>query len=95
MARLPGAVQDKLSWKSSPQELIEIETKHRSELRETPKSLIHVEEHLAQMCLDGSHGTGPYFGQWILFDDLWAVAHPELADALLTWCSRWDVLTGS
>ena len=48
------------------------------------------------MCIDGSHKeeAGPYFGQWILFDDQWASAHPELADALLTWCARWDVLVG-
>jgi len=25
---------------------------------------------------------------------LWASAHPDLADALLTWCARWDVLSG-
>jgi hypothetical protein len=96
MARLPGWVQDRLVRKSSPQALLEMETKHGAELRPTPKSLLHGEEHLMQMCLDGSHNDerGPYFGQWILFDDLWASAHPELADALLTWCARWDVLTG-
>jgi hypothetical protein len=96
MARLPGSLQDKLVRKSSPQALLEMETKHRGELRKTPKSLIQGEEHLLQMCLDGSHHDkrGPYFGQWILFDDVWASAHPELADALLTWCARWDVLTG-
>ena len=94
MARLPGLLQDQLS---SPQALLEMETKHPDQLRKAPKSLLHGEEHLIQMCLDGSHDdeAGPYFGQWILFDDLWASAHPELADALLTWCARWDVLTGS
>jgi hypothetical protein len=96
MARLPGWIQDELTRKSSTQALLEMETKHRGELRQAPKSLLHGEEHLLQMCLDGSHRdeAGPYFGQWILFDDLWAGAHPELADALLTWCARWDVLTG-
>jgi hypothetical protein len=96
MARLPGYAQDELFGESSPQALMEMETKHSSSLRKTPKSLLHGEEHLIQMCLDGSHNdeAGPYFGQWILFDDLWASAHPELADALLTWCARWDVLTG-
>jgi hypothetical protein len=96
MARLPGSVQDELGRKTSPRELLKIEKKHGAKVRKTPKSLIHGEEHLLQMCLDGSHDdeTGPYFGQWILFDDLWASAHPELADALLTWCARWDVLSG-
>jgi hypothetical protein len=97
MARLPGGLQDGLPRQSSPEVLLELEAKHRAELRTAPKSLIHVEEHLAQMCLDGSYNDarGPYFRQWILFDDLWASAHPELADALLTWCARWDVLSGS
>jgi hypothetical protein len=96
MARLSGALQDDLVRESSPQLLLDVETRHHAQLRHTPKSLIHVEEHLAQMCLDGSHAdeAGPYFGQWILFDDRWASAHPELADALLTWCARWDVLSG-
>jgi hypothetical protein len=96
MARLPGSVQDELVRKTSPRELLKIEKKHAAKVRKTPKSLIHGEEHLLQMCLDGSRDdeTGPYFGQWILFDDLWASAHPELADALLTWCARWDVLSG-
>jgi hypothetical protein len=96
MARLPGSLQDQLKWKSSTQALLEMETKHCAQFRKTPKSLLHGEEHLIQMCLDGSHNDelGPYFGQWILFDDLWASAHPELADALLTWCARWDVLSG-
>jgi uncharacterized protein (TIGR02996 family) len=95
MARLPGKLQDEFSRKSSPEALLEIETKHRAQLRTSLKSLIHVEPHLAQMCLDGSQDDerGPYFGQWILFDDLWAGAHPELADALLTWCARWEVLS--
>jgi hypothetical protein len=96
MARLPGSVQDQLVRRSPTRSLLEMEAEHRDQLRQTPKSLLHGEEHLIQMCLDGSHDddAGPYFGQWILFDDLWASAHPELADALLTWCARWDVLTG-
>jgi hypothetical protein len=95
MARLPGSLQDQLFRDWSAQSLLEMETKHRAELRKTPKSLLHGEERLVQMCLDGSHDdeAGPYFGQWILFDDQWASAHPELADALLTWSARWDVLT--
>jgi hypothetical protein len=94
MARLPGSLQDQLFRQWSPQALLEMETKHCGQLRKSPKSLLHGEEHLIQMCLDGSHNeVRPYFGQWILFDDLWASAHPELADALLTWSARWDVLT--
>ncbi len=32
------------------------------------------------------------YHQWYFFDDLWAAAHPDLANALLRYASRWDVL---
>jgi uncharacterized protein (TIGR02996 family) len=54
------------------------------------RDLRHVEEHLAQVCL---HQAENLFHQWILFDDLWASAHPDLANALLRFARRWDVLT--
>lgn len=38
-------------------------------------------------------GSGSMFHQWVLFDDVWARAHPLLANGLLRWTSRWDVLT--
>jgi hypothetical protein len=33
------------------------------------------------------------FHQWILFDDVWASAHADLANALLRFARRWDVLS--
>jgi uncharacterized protein (TIGR02996 family) len=33
------------------------------------------------------------FAQFIFFDDRWAAAHPTLAAGILTFASRWDVLT--
>jgi hypothetical protein len=33
------------------------------------------------------------FHQWFLFDDLWAAAHPALADGVLKFARRWDVLS--
>ena len=33
------------------------------------------------------------FAQFIFFDDRWAAAHPALAAGILTFASRWDVLT--
>jgi hypothetical protein len=33
------------------------------------------------------------YEQWILFDDLWAAAKPTLAAGLLTFATRWDVLS--
>jgi hypothetical protein len=32
------------------------------------------------------------YHQWIVFDDLWASAHSDLANGLLAWASGWDVL---
>jgi uncharacterized protein (TIGR02996 family) len=30
---------------------------------------------------------------WFFFDDLWGAAHPALADALLRYATRWDILS--
>jgi hypothetical protein len=53
------------------------------------RSMFQASEHLVQMsmCLDSDTHH-----QWLVFDDLWASAHPELANALLEWASAWDVL---
>ncbi len=58
------------------------------------KSLICTSDHIAQMCLH----TGTWFGkdpyhQWILFDDLWAGTNAELAEGVLRFAKRWDVLS--
>ena len=58
------------------------------------KSLIHISDHIAQMCLH----VGNWFGkdlyhQWILFDDLWAGANADLAEGVLRYAKRWDVLS--
>jgi uncharacterized protein (TIGR02996 family) len=62
------------------------------------KTLIHVEDHMAQMCRHVDRwGWGrkksDMYHQWYFFDDLWASAHPDLANALLRYARRWDVLT--
>jgi uncharacterized protein (TIGR02996 family) len=62
--------------------------------RRKKEDLIHVGEHLAQAC---KHvGTGfrrqKEYHQWIFFDDRWASAHPELANGILRFAARWDVL---
>jgi len=57
-------------------------------------SRCHVEEHLAQLCLHtGRWDNRDLFHQWFLFDDLWAGAHAALADAVLQYARRWDVLS--
>jgi hypothetical protein len=97
MARFPGRFQDALPEDAhvatSCRRLIDMESQRRSELRSTHHSLSLVSDHLAQMCLDGSWTDEPYYGQWIFFDDTWAGAHPDLANAILRFAGRWDVLS--
>jgi uncharacterized protein (TIGR02996 family) len=58
------------------------------------KSLTQGGDHVAQLVLH----TGRMFGRkdlyhrWVLFDDLWCGAHPVLANAILRYAARWDVL---
>ncbi len=61
------------------------------------KCRVHVEEHLAQLCLNTEHWRtfrrAELYHQWIFFDDVWAAAHPILANAILRYASCWDVLS--
>ena len=67
----------------------------KGELDHDPsKSMVGASDHLAQLCLQ----VGDFFGkeafhQWIIFDDLWAGQHPDLAGGILRYAKRWDVLT--
>jgi hypothetical protein len=62
---------------------------------EPDKSLIHVEEHLAQLCLhvDRWWDEVDVYQQWIFFDDRWAAAHPDLANSILRYTRCWDMLS--
>jgi uncharacterized protein (TIGR02996 family) len=58
----------------------------------------HVGDHTAQLCLHTATYNWPHRGcacfvHWALFDDLWASAHPDLANSLLAQAARWDVLS--
>lgn len=61
------------------------------------KSLIQVDDHVAQLCLHTDHwdwGGGVHlYHRWIFFDDLWASANPALAQGVLRYAKRWDVLS--
>jgi uncharacterized protein (TIGR02996 family) len=70
------------------------------EARKVPnsKSVSRVEEHLVQLCLHLAtwrlrKASMDLYHHWIFFDDLWASAHVDLANAILTYASRWDVLS--
>jgi hypothetical protein len=58
---------------------------------------VHVEDHLAQLCLNTEYWRtrrrSLLYHQWIFFDDLWAAAHRDLANALLRYARCWDVLS--
>ncbi|MCI0456268.1 MAG: TIGR02996 domain-containing protein [Gemmataceae bacterium] len=57
------------------------------------KSKVRVEEHMAQLCLHVDRwGERDLYHQYFFFDDRWAAAHPDLANSLLRWARRWDVL---
>ena len=69
-------------------------------IRERARSLVHVGEHVAQLCLHYDQWKTPrrvrdIYHEWIYFDDLWASAHPDLANAILRHVRRWDVLSTS
>jgi len=62
-------------------------------------SAVHVGEHIAQLLLHEVDVYHPQdardiYRQWIFFDDRWASAHPHLANSLLRYATRWDVLAG-
>ncbi len=58
------------------------------------KSLVQSDEHVAQLCLHTDRwGVSDLYHRWILFDDLWAEANPNLAEAILRYAARWDVLS--
>jgi hypothetical protein len=58
------------------------------------KSLVGTSDHLAQLCLHvGNWFGGDVYHQWVIFDDLWAGAHRDLAEGILRFAQRWDVLT--
>jgi uncharacterized protein (TIGR02996 family) len=54
-----------------------------------------VQDHVAQMSIHtASEGwRHRMFAFWVIFDDLWAGAHPDLAHSLLRLLDRWDVLS--
>jgi uncharacterized protein (TIGR02996 family) len=60
---------------------------------EPEKSLLQVAEHVVVMCIHvGRWDNIDHYQQWIFFDDLWASAHPDLANSILRYDRTWDVL---
>lgn len=83
------------TYKEATEQLAEAEKKIDPEEREQDpsKSLIEVEDHVAQICLHvGEHDQRDCYHRWILFDDLWAAAHPEMARELCIYVENWGVI---
>ncbi|MCC2670929.1 MAG: hypothetical protein K0Q72_3400 [Armatimonadetes bacterium] len=84
------------SLTGGPQSAREVVESHLEESGEQPeerRSLVQVEEHVAQLCLHVDRwGDRDLYHRWILFDDLWLAANPALGNAILTYVKRWDVL---
>jgi uncharacterized protein (TIGR02996 family) len=69
--------------------------------RDPSRDLTRVTPHLAQACKhEGKWPDKEFlwftpsdtFETWIFFDDRWAAAHPTLAQGLVRFATRWDVL---
>ncbi|MEU0557105.1 hypothetical protein [Dactylosporangium sp. NPDC006015] len=56
--------------------------------RSPDRTLLRVDEHLAQMAMHTNETFG--FQQWFLFDTAWVAAHPVLARSLLWYAGHWD-----
>jgi uncharacterized protein (TIGR02996 family) len=54
------------------------------------RNLIQVGDHVVQLF---AHVRDDDFDHWFFFDDQWCGAQPALADSLLRYASRWDVLS--
>lgn len=75
---------------------------HKGANRNPAFDRVKVTPHMAQACKHEDRWRAPMtdeitkhdtFVQFIFFDDRWAAAHPALAKGILTFASRWDVLT--
>lgn len=63
--------------------------------RKPAKDEFLVQTHVAQACFHAANwgeGNGDLYHHWVLFDDRWAAADPDLAQSLLRFAWRWDVL---
>ncbi|MFT3700140.1 MAG: hypothetical protein QM831_43745 [Kofleriaceae bacterium] len=54
------------------------------------QSIIDLHDHCALFAMHTTRAFG--FQQWVLFDDQWAAAHPDLAESLVCYGTRWDPL---
>ncbi len=99
--KLPvSLVADQIDWSNSTQDNLVFTDSGAEDYRDRQskiqpnKSRIQVELHCAQASFhtDSWYNTDLY-NRWILFDDLWAASHPNLANSILAYGNRWNVLS--
>lgn len=56
---------------------------------EPGRSEIATSTHTAQLCQEATLSGESAFEHWFLFDDVWASAHPELAQGVMCYVSSW------
>jgi hypothetical protein len=75
-------------------ELPQLIEQARSPEHQPKRSKITVADHVVQLCLHTDRwGKRDLYHRWVLFDDRWAGTNRNLADAILRYARRWDVLT--
>jgi hypothetical protein len=59
------------------------------------KMKLQVDEHFAQVSIhtDRWNNALDLYNRWIFFDDLWAAKNPNLANSILRYATRWDMLS--
>ena len=64
-----------------------------NDTRNPKKDHVSVQRHVAQACKHVARwGDDDLYHHLILFDDLWAAAHPDLAASILRFASKWNAL---
>jgi hypothetical protein len=53
-------------------------------------SIIDAHAHAVLFAMNVTHHFG--FQQWVIFDDLWGAAHPDLARSLVRYGTTWDAV---
>jgi len=91
--RWPLFALDDPPWPDADQvDVAEIMAREVPKSRDPDRSLITVDEHIAQMAMHVDELFG--YAQWFIFDDVWAASHPELAASLLRYAIDWDPFGG-
>jgi hypothetical protein len=68
--------------------LYELAAGYSRSAEDAGRTAVQITPHLVQMAMKVECDTA--FHQWFFFDDLWARAHPVLAQGLFRWATDWE-----